>query len=195
MQNLLTDILKSQMGDSFYSAAGQAAHASPEQSRSAVEMAIPFFLGALAKNTSKPEGAASLEKALQKKHDGSLLSQLGDITSDAGKQDGAKILNHIFGNKQGDVVQELSQKVGIDSSSAGSLMQMLAPVVMGALGKEKGSKGLDAGGLSSLLQLSAKQFSGSGNSSLLMSFLDQDRDGKVSDDILSMIWKFFTKRK
>jgi hypothetical protein len=52
---------------------------SPEQSKKAVEMAMPMLMGALAKNTSDTQGAESLDKALEQ-HDGSILDNI-DISS------------------------------------------------------------------------------------------------------------------
>lgn len=51
--------------------------------------------------------------------------------------DGSGILKHILGGKQSGAIDMISQKSGLDSSSAGSLLSMLAPLVVGALGKGK----------------------------------------------------------
>ncbi len=197
MKNLLTDILESQVGSGFSGKAAQAAGISPDKSQMAIESAIPFLLGALAKNSSKPEGAQALGAALKKNHDGSVFGHIDDLFNESGQKDGAGILKHVLGNKQSEVERFLSEKNGIKSDQAGSLLKSLAPIVMGALGKAQKDSSMDTGQLSSLLNLAAGQFSGGKSGiplSMLSKFLDSDGDGKISDDLLSMGVQFLKKR-
>ena len=62
-------------------------------------------------------------------------------------------------------------------------MTMLAPVLMGAMGKAKKENGLDAGGISGLLSGMAAQSGGIGG---ILSMLDKDGDGEVMDDVKDM---------
>jgi hypothetical protein len=57
---------------------------------------------------------------------------------------------------------------------------MLAPLVLGALGKAKQQNNLDAGGLASMLgaESSTLQKKSSGGAEMLMKLLDQDGDGE-----------------
>ena len=43
-----------------------------------------MLTGALARNAAKPAGAASLDQALAKDHDGSILDKVGDFLGNAG---------------------------------------------------------------------------------------------------------------
>jgi hypothetical protein len=67
---------------------------------------------------------------------------------------------------------------------------MLAPLVMGVLGRVRQQQGLDAGGLSNILQQETSPIDrqGSGVEGLL-SLLDADADGSVVDDIGGMLGK------
>ncbi|MDH3628712.1 MAG: DUF937 domain-containing protein [Acidobacteriota bacterium] len=143
--------------------------------------AISALLGALAKNSSSDDGAQALNRALEKKHDGSVMDQLGSALGGAGRGDGEKILGHIFGGKRDSVQNGLSQATGIDKGAAGGLLATLAPIVMGALGKQKRERGMDSSGLAALLgderrSLEKKQPAAMG---ALSGLLDSDGDGDV----------------
>ena len=93
----------------------------------------------------------------------------------------------MFGDRQASVEQAVGQASGMDAAQVGKLLMMLAPMVMGALGKAKKAQGLDADGLAGLLgqekeSLAAKEPALGG----LMGMLDQDGDGNIVDDVASM---------
>ena len=64
---------------------------------------------------------------------------------------GAGILKHVFGQKTVGVEKAIGSSFGVDQKGVGNVMTMLAPLVMGALGKETKQKGLDASALTSML--------------------------------------------
>ena len=64
---------------------------------------------------------------------------------------------------------------------------MLAPMVMGALGRQKRQQGLDAGSLAGVLGAERQQMEQSNPAmGMLGSLLDRDDDGSVVDDIAKM---------
>lgn len=150
----------------------------------AINAALPMLLGAISRNAATPEGAASLNKALDR-HDGSILDDLmGAIGNPEEAADGAKILGHVFGNKQNNVQEGLSQMSGLSADNSAQLLAMLAPVVMGALGQTKRSGGLDADGLSVLLGGQRETIDNSLGG--FAQLLDFDGDGSVVDDVVNM---------
>lgn len=167
-----------------------------EKTAAAASGIVNTLMGALAKNTQSTEGAKSLDNALEQDHDGSVLDDVMGMLSGqkAAAQNermlnGSGILNHVLGNKQGGAIQMISKLSGLDSSKTGSLMTMLAPVVMGALGKAKREQGLDMTGIASLLSGTvAQERANSSNPAIdmAMKFLDSDGDGSAVDDIASM---------
>ena len=84
----------------------------------------------------------------------------------------------------------ISKMSGLDNSQTGNLMSMLAPVVMGMLGKAKREQNLDSGGLTDLLTGFAKKEQSSNPAmSIITGFLDADGDGSIIDDVAGMLGK------
>jgi len=154
-----------------------------------VSGAIPALMGSLIKETGSSDGAASLLGALDRDHDGSILDDVAGFLGQSGSADaGAGILRHALGAKQSTVETALSKSTGVDAASAGKILAMLAPIVMGALGKAKNQQGLDASGLAGLLdqeRQTARQRSPQA-ADMLSRLLDSDGDGDVMDDVAKM---------
>jgi hypothetical protein len=162
----------------------------------AVQAALPMIIGALARNSSQTEGAQALDTALANDHDGGILENLLGYLGGASSGPGAGILGHIFGSKQSAVEQGISQQSGLDMATVGKLLIMLAPIVMGALGKAKRQQGLDAGGVAEVLE-NERQQQESGASpviGMLSQLLDRDHDGSAVDDIFRMVGGMMNKR-
>jgi hypothetical protein len=80
----------------------------------------------------------------------------------------------------------------MDQSSAGGLLETLAPLVMGSLGRAQEQNGLDASGLSNYLSAQHEaQATAPGAMSVLSSMLDQNKDGSSMDDLQRMAASFF----
>jgi hypothetical protein len=138
-------------GDTLKQIGGQIG-ADEGQTQQAVGAALPALLGALGQNAAKPQGARALANALQRDHDGSILDDLGGFLSGGGNvADGNGILRHTLGEKRGAVEQGISAASGLDLSQIGQLLPLLAPVVMGILGRTQRQQGLDVNGLASML--------------------------------------------
>lgn len=159
---------------------------------SAVNAALPLLVAALARNASSPEGANALANALDRDHDGSALNDVPATIDNAQAGAGQKMLSHIFGGKQTNVAQSLGAATGLDSRRATQLMMMLAPMVLAYLGRAKREKGLDSGGLGSVLTRERESI-GTRSPGLggLLSMLDRDGDGSVVDDVGGMVGKMF----
>ncbi len=187
----LLDLLNSPMGKQLISGvAGQTGQ--PENKTADVlSMAMPLLLGAMKKNVSSPQGAQGLMSALSSKHDGSILDNLGGLfgggVDESVMNDGAGILGHLFGGKQPQVENALSQKSGIDAGSIANILKIAAPIVMGFLGKQKAQNNVsDANGLNGLLggMLGGQPQQ---NQSLITALLDSDGDGSILDDVAGMV--------
>lgn len=182
--NTLSDVLTP---DTIGSLAGQLGM-EEGQTASAVSAAMPLLISALSKNASDDSGAGSLLGALDSGHDGSILENVTDYISKGDFLDGAGIVGHILGKQQSVVQSGLGKAAGLDAGSAGKVIAALAPLVMGALGKQKQQQGLDVGGLTDFLSNEKKSaFSIDPDSvGVLGKLLDADQDGDLSDDLLNI---------
>jgi len=153
----------------------------------AVSSALPMLLAALTRNASSGAGADSLSSALAKDHDGSILDDIGGFLGSAQSGPGDGILRHLLGGKRPTVETAISKSSGLDLGSVSKLLTMLAPLVMGGLGRVRQQEGLDTGGLSSLLQGEMQNVEQKGAvPSGLLSLLDADKDGDVVDDLAKL---------
>ncbi|MEO9513985.1 MAG: DUF937 domain-containing protein [Flavobacteriaceae bacterium] len=189
----LLDLLNSPMGKQLISGvAGQTGQ--PENKTADVlSMAMPLLMGAMKKNTSTAGGAEGLLNALSSKHDGSILNDLGGLFGGGVDQnvmdDGAGILGHVFGSKQPQVENALSNKSGIDASSISQILKIAAPILLGYLGKQSRQQNVSSpDALSGLLGgLMGGNSSANKQQSLIETFLDSDGDGSVIDDLAGMV--------
>ena len=195
MANLL-DMLQDQLSEGVLDQLTQQIGGSDRaQTQAAANGILSTLTAALAKNAATPDGASALSAALDRDHDGSILDDVMGMLGGGGTAqpqntnmlNGAGILKHVLGGKQGGVVDMISKMSGLNSGQSGSLMSMLAPLVLGALGKQKKQQNLDTSGLSNILSKSVKS-SASNNAQmdLISRFLDKDGDGSVMDDIAGM---------
>jgi hypothetical protein len=196
----MLDMLQQRLGGDAVQQISQRLGTDPGTTQTAIAAALPMLVGALAHNAKDPSKAGALANALQKDHDGSILDNvtgyLGGQQNAGASTDGAGILGHVLGGRQETVQKGLGQVTGIDSGKAGMLLSMLAPLVMGALGKSARERGLDPGGLAGMLggeQQAAAKAAPSGVMGMLGKFLDKDGDGSIMDDIGGMIGSRFGK--
>ena len=195
----ISDLLNSASGQAMVQSVSQQLGLNKNEASSAIGAALPTILAGLTRNAQTSEGAQSLNNALETKHDGSLLDNLGSILGGNGniqalQQDGNGILKHIFGNQLGGVEQNVSQKSGIGLDKIASLLPILAPIVMAYLGKQKQQNSVSAGGLGdllgSLLGGGASQSKSSGGiMDLVTGILDKNNDGNVFDDLIGGFFK------
>ncbi|HEY9426286.1 MAG TPA: DUF937 domain-containing protein [Gemmatimonadaceae bacterium] len=193
MASLLENLQQYVSGDALQQLSSKLG-ADPGTTRSAVNAALPILVGALARNASTSDGAHSLDNALDD-HDGSILDHVGSAVSNYQQGPGAAILGHVLGGSREPVVQGVSRSSGLAPDKTGALLQMLAPLVLGALGKAKRQDGLDAAGVASMLGAEADE-AGSGipgGLGSILQMLDRNKSGSVMDEAAGMLGKFFGK--
>lgn len=182
------DMLKGQIGGNTLSQVSQRLGANQGQIQQAVGAALPVLLAALARNATKPEGATALHEALVNDHDGSVLNNLTGVVSRTDLSDGNAILGHVLGDRRGAVETGVSKLSGLGGQQVTQLLAVLAPVVMGALGKMQRQQNLDPSGLATALagerQGLDKVLPNLGG---LAGLLDADGDGQILDDVLGKV--------
>ena len=113
-------------------------------------VAVPLIIMYLKNKSEDADEAESLNKALDKDHNGSILNNPSEAMEK--ESEGNSILDHIFGAKKSTVESSLASQTGISMSTIGPLLATLAPLVMGYIGKQKQDSGVSSGGgLSDLL--------------------------------------------
>ena len=189
----ILDLLNSEAGRQIISGVSSETNQPVDKTAKVLQMALPVLMGAMKRNASTPEGAAGLMGALNSKHDGSILDNLGGLfgggVNEEVKQDGMGILGHVLGGSQGNVASALSQKSGMDSQSVMNVLQIAAPIILGYLGKQQRQQKVQSpdalggllGGLLGGGKTQPKQ------QSLIESILDGNNDGSIIDDLAGMV--------
>ena len=180
-------------GSSAASTIAQRFGISESTANTAIQMAVPLIVTALARNASQPQEAQNLHQAIANDHDGSIFDNLTGYLGNPQSANGAGILGHVFGSQQPAIQNNLAQATGMDQNSAGGLLETLAPLVMGSLGQAQQQNGLDASGLSNFLNVQEQEAQATAPDamSVLSSMLDQNKDGSSMDDLQRMAARFF----
>ena len=191
--NAITQIVTQQLSGSAARTIAQRFGISETTANTAIQMAVPLILTALARNASQPQEAQNLHQAIANDHDGSIFDNLMGYLGNPQSANGAGILGHVFGGQRPAIENNLAQATGMDQSSAGGLLETLAPLVMGSLGKARQENGLDASGLSNYLNVQQQEAQSTAPNamSVLSSMLDQNQDGSSIDDLQRMAARFF----
>ena len=183
----ILDMLEQQLRGNTLTQMSQQIGTDEGTTANAVAVALPLLLGGLTRNASTPQGAASLDAALTRDHDGSLLDAPDRAVADPMAFGGGGILGHIFGARQSPVEQGVARATGLDSQKVGKLLMMLAPLVMAALARARSSQGAAAASAGPVLQQEQstieRQVPGLGG---LTAILDRDGDGQIADDIANL---------
>lgn len=160
-----------------------------------VAAALPAILGGLARNSRQPNGAQALNNALGNDHDGSILDSLGAVfggspwAQQQATRHGDRILGHVFGQARPQVEQQVQRSSGLPSGIVQKLLPLLAPIVMGYIGRK-----LSGGGdvASSLQQERAQVQQNDGMFGAILDMLDGDDNNAgggglmdVAGDLLS----------
>lgn len=176
----LSQLLSSGLSQEIVKGIGQQVGTSQEETASVVNASLPVLMGMLKNNASNEQGAASLLGALNNDHNGSILDNLSGFLNAGDTSDGNGILSHILGGNRNTVENQISQKTGVSSMNVSKILALLAPIIMGYLGKQKQSRNVSTGG--GLGDLLGGMIGGTDNSSIggsiLSSVLEQAMGGQ-----------------
>ncbi|MCS3530640.1 DUF937 domain-containing protein [Chryseobacterium sp. JUb7] len=145
----LIDLLTGNTGNQVAEKAENKFGISRNQILALLAVAAPLIISYLRNKSQDTKEAEALNNALDKDHDGSILDDVSQAESR--EAEGGSIINHIFGNDKQTVENQLSLTSGISIDKIGPILAMLAPVIMGYIGKEKQQNNVGAGGLGDLL--------------------------------------------
>lgn len=118
----------------------------------------PTILGGLLnKSSNDSAGFGQIFDMLSNKDNASYLDNLGgllgggNLAQNDPKDVGGGLLGSLFGDKVGGIIDLVSSLAGVKKSSSSGLLGMVAPMIMGYLGKKILKEGLSAAGLGSFL--------------------------------------------
>jgi hypothetical protein len=185
--DLLRTILEAQGGNTVNQLANQFG-LDGSQTNSALAQLIPMLAGGVKKNVQKG-GLDSLISALNKGNHSQYLDNPSQLQNSSTVSDGNAILGHLLGNKNvsRQVAGHAAQNTGIDSSILKKMLPIVATMVMGGMSKQSGEGGVLGALLGGGQPRQSRQ--SSGLESILTSFLDQDGDGSVIDDLMGKFLK------
>jgi hypothetical protein len=150
----LVEIVKGMIGDDLVHKLSPMIGASPDTTRTAVNAALPTMLAGLSSLAAGADGVRKLTSALETPGLGDLKHLTNMLGSDQESlvQKGIGLLTTLFGEgKLTAIVSALSSYLGLGSSAIKNLLAGLAPLILGAVIKQKQTQGLDAAGLANML--------------------------------------------
>lgn len=190
----LQGIMKSYISDAIADKVGASVGLTPEMSKSLVAKVLPLFTAKMANNAAQDESQAkAIYGAVKEDHDGSIFDNMSDLLAGSGDDQGAKILNNVFGAQTAGIEQAVAGEAHIEPAQAQGFMEKLAPLVMGAMGKEQSAQGLDMGSIMGMLGQAKQAQAEQKSTNPLLAMIDKDGDG-VTDDLLKMGMSFLSKK-
>ncbi|MBD3793687.1 MAG: DUF937 domain-containing protein [Campylobacterales bacterium] len=147
----------------------------------------PILMGGAKSNLQSDKDSGGLLKQIEDTKYADMLDKPDSVNmSDKGFIEmGNDILANLTGSKENsrEVASHVEQETGISSAVIKSILPMLAPMIIGALTKQTAS---------TVNEFQNQQRS-TGLDSILASFIDQDHDGSMIDDVMGMAAKFIFK--
>ncbi|MFM9911284.1 MAG: DUF937 domain-containing protein [Chitinophagaceae bacterium] len=117
----------------------------------AIGAAVPSVLTGLLQKAGTTGGADSILGIAKEASNSSILGNLsGLLGGGSGLSSILNMAGGLFGDKLGGIGNLISSFAGVKQSSGSSLISMITPAALAALGKHAGSTNLNAGGLLSL---------------------------------------------
>lgn len=168
--------------------------ADSSQVQKVVQIGLPALLESLGRNSKTEQGASSLAKALDSHKDDN-VDNIEDFLKNINMEDGSKIIGHVLGTNKQKVQRNLAKQTGLDDKQVSNIMNQLAPLLLGTLGKQKTSSNVGSAGIESMIS-GILNSQGSKNSNIMKSvtnLLDSDDDGSIVDDVGKMLGGFFKK--
>ncbi len=191
----LTQLLASEKGQQIVGQLAEQLNLTPDQATEAAKQLMPTIQSGML-NRIKENPSALTEIFGGKEQEIESYVQDGKIAGDSNQiaDAGNAILGQIFGSKDvsREVASRAAENTGIDTSTLKSMLPMLASLAGSQIisGGQKRAGGLMGNLLGGLLGGNK----GGLNLNMVTSMLDQDGDGSIADDLMSMASSKFLKK-
>ncbi len=162
MATNLMDLAKGYLTSEVMHKLGADLGESPQQLGQAVDAGIPSILAGLLNSVSSSNASGLVDMLKQGAPElgpagglDGVLGNLGGLLSGGSSATlikyGQTLLSFLFGGKLNSVLDVITKTSGMKTSSASSLLAVLAPMIIGLIKKETASKGLSLASLTTLL--------------------------------------------
>lgn len=149
------DLLQNQLSDNVLDQISQQLGAGKAQTAQAANGVFASLVGGLANQATSPQGLNGLMKMLDANGDGNIMDDLAAMmTGSANNQRanmGMNLIGQILGNNQQNVVSQISQASGLNSSQIMRLLPALAPVVLSVLARAMSQGNVNQNGMAGML--------------------------------------------
>lgn len=172
MSDLLNDLLGSLGGSQTTEKIGNSLNIDPNIIQQALPIIMPMILGGLKKQSENNGGQERVDHILNKYGNPDVLDNVdGHINESLSKENFDSNLGGLLGNSGSQITDVLTKNFNLDSSTAAKIIPVIAPLILGYLTKSRNSNPEGSTGFAS--------------------FLDQNGDGSVVDDVVG----FFSNQK
>jgi len=124
---------------------------------SAIGSLVPTILGGMLNKSKDPSGFGQIFDMVSNKDNAGFLDNLGGLLGGGNlaqgdpKDVGGGLMGSLFGDKVGGILDLVGSLAGVKRSSSSGLLGMVAPMIMGYLGKKILGGGLNPAGLIDML--------------------------------------------
>ena len=133
-----------------------------------IPQVAPLILGGLKRQSEQRGGQPRVDHILNKNGDPNALNNIGGIFSDMmGNKQPDPRLGGLLGDSGVQASDMMANQLNLNSDMAAKIIPMLAPVILGFLTQKRDTGGMGSNGLAS--------------------FLDQNGDGSILDDVAGML--------
>ena len=133
----------------------------------AIPIIAPMILGGLMKQKQEYGSQDRVDHILNKYGDPGVLNNIDGLVNEKSQLDGDPNLGGLLGNSGSSLSNALSDKLGLNMSTAMKIIPLVAPLILGYLSKQRDSNPEGSTGFAS--------------------FLDQNADGNILDDIAGFL--------
>ncbi len=102
----------------------------PKTLKMIIMIAVPLLLKRMTGNAASQNGASSLLGALAQHKS---TKAVGDQLENVDQEDGAKIVGHILGEDQDDIVRTVAKEAGADPQDVSKVLGSISPTIMNGL--------------------------------------------------------------
>ncbi len=166
MSDFINDLLGNLSGGTTEKI-GSSLGIDPKIISAAIPVLLPMILGGLKNQSTNNGGQDRVDHILNKYGDPNILDNVDGHLEQTVKQDNFDSnLGGLLGNSGSQVTDLLTKNFNLDASTAAKIIPMVAPIIMGYLAKSKNENPEGSTGFAS--------------------FLDQNGDGSVLDDVVGL---------